>query len=190
MMLSVMARSSSRSPDCSAKPTASVHLYTSESEYTGPRCATSLLPASRKKFVIRPFASSSFSIDGMLFSTFVSRRAPQNPCVMVTACTGMLCSLAYGDLSTKSTPSSFQSAVAALAAPPPVAPNKLRTGTELTRAADAAAPTNSRRDNFDLLAILASQEQPVQFPYKGFSSPLWSKRLHILHDKSSTQMHA
>src|SRR5208282_1785775 len=114
----------------------------------------------------------------MLFSTFVSRRAPQNPCVIVTACTGMLCSLAYGDFSTKSTPSSFQSALAALAPPLQAAPNSPCIGTELSVAADTAAPTNSRRDNFGLLAILASPEPPLQSSYRGFEPALQQTFTH------------
>jgi hypothetical protein len=43
---------------------------------------------------MRPFASSSFSMLGMLLATLVSRRAAQKPDVMVTACTGMLRSFA------------------------------------------------------------------------------------------------
>src|SRR5271163_4935700 len=92
----------------------------------------------------------------MLLSTLVSRRAPQNPSVIVTACTGMLCNLAYGDLSTKRTPSSFQAGSAALGLPPQDEPKKFGIGTELTVAADNAAPTNSLRDNRDRFDIFAS----------------------------------
>src|SRR5579859_1348441 len=70
----------------------------SESEYTGPRWAAVLFPVRRRKLSMRPFTSSSFSIDGMLLSTLVARRGDQNPVSMVTACTGTQRSLAYRDL--------------------------------------------------------------------------------------------
>src|SRR5579862_4783927 len=100
----------------------------------------------------------------MLLSTFVVRRAPQNPAVIVTACTGILCSFAYGDLSKNSTPSSFQSALGALAPACQVAPSNPRAGTTLTAAADTAAPTNSRRVNFAFFAMLASPDPPIVLP--------------------------
>src|SRR5215470_15282151 len=59
---------------------------------------------------MRPLPSSNFSIEGMLFSTFVRRRAPQKPEVIVTACTGTFRSLAWGDLARFKTPWSFGSA--------------------------------------------------------------------------------
>src|SRR5713226_9243446 len=70
----------------------------SESEYTGPRCAAVLFLVSLRKLSMRPFTSSSLPMEGMLAFTFVSRRGDQNPASIVTACTGTLCSFAYGDL--------------------------------------------------------------------------------------------
>src|SRR4029077_6847563 len=107
---------------------------------------------------MRPLASSSCSIEGMLFATLVWRRAPQNPSVIVTACTGTLCSLAYGDLSTKSTPSSFQ---LRSDEPGPLCPEKaisLWSGREPIAVTEIAEPTNARRDICDLLVMLSSSE--------------------------------
>src|SRR5450755_4383887 len=95
---------------------------------------------------MRPLASSSFSIDGMLLFTFVSRRAPQKPEPIVTACTGMLCNLAKGDLLRKRTPSSFQAGADPSAADSILKLSKVLNGMALTVAAEMADPTNSRRE--------------------------------------------
>ena len=90
----VRLRNSGTSPDCSVKATASVHLYMSVSEATRPFWGAEPLPASRRKFSIRPSRSISSRIMGMLVSTSVFLRRAQNPSVIVTARMGMLCSLA------------------------------------------------------------------------------------------------
>src|SRR5258708_17727022 len=46
---------------------------------------------------MRPLASNNLPIEGMLLLTLTSRRCAQKPFSMVTACTGTLRSLAYGD---------------------------------------------------------------------------------------------
>src|SRR5580704_17221541 len=95
---------------------------------------------------MRALASSSFSVEGMLLVTLTSRRAPQKPAVMVTACTGMLRSLAYGDLSTNRTPSSFQDELDASGLCGFAGVRNLSTGIAVIAAAEIAEPTNSRRE--------------------------------------------
>src|SRR5277367_3315646 len=95
---------------------------------------------------MRPLASRSFSIEGILLLTLTSRRAPQKPDVMVTACTGMLWSLAYGDLSTNRTPSSFQDGPDASGLCCCAGVRNLSTGTAEIAATEIAEPTNSRRE--------------------------------------------
>src|SRR5215472_15558467 len=164
MILSVRLRRSGRSPDCRAKPAASVHLYTSESEYTGPCCGASLLPCRRRKLSMRPLASSNFSIDGMLFSKFVWRRAAQKPEGMVTACTGTFRNLAWGDWTRLSTPWFFQWGFVEEPTAEDDAVSSFRdgdrwlSGMEATAAVEMAEPTNWRREISGLFVMLTSQK--------------------------------
>src|SRR5439155_26340336 len=112
IILSTVGRRSWRSPDWRAKPTASVHLYMSESENTGPCCSALLLPARRRKLFMRPLASSRSCMVGMLRVKLILRRGIQKPSLMVTAYTGMFHSLDGGDLVRFSTDLSCQGGVA------------------------------------------------------------------------------
>src|ERR1017187_7680101 len=105
---------------------------------------------------MRPLTSSNFSIEGMLLSMLIRRRAPQNPCVMVTACTGTLRSFANGDLSTNRTPSSLQSGLDAFESCKNEEGRELCTGQPATAAAEMAEPTNWRRENREYWDILTS----------------------------------
>src|SRR6266446_5896890 len=129
----------------------------SESEYTGPRCAAVLFPVSRRKLSMRPLTSRSLPIDGTLLVTFVSRRGDQNPASIVTACTGTLRSLAYGDFAKFRIPWSRQDGDAAGAAEscaraprPPANPlnSFCAPGSTEIAEADIAEATNFLREYF------------------------------------------
>src|SRR5262249_28104194 len=131
---------------------------------TGPRCGASLLPARRRKLSMRPLASSSFSIEGMLFSTLVWRRAAQKPEVIVTACTGTFRSLAWGDLTRFRTPSFFQSefdeepeALESKVVSSFPDPHRGPSGTEAAAAAETAELTNWRREISGAFVMLTSR---------------------------------
>src|ERR1700682_1369432 len=141
----------------------------SESEYTGPRCAAVLFPVSRRKLSMRPLTSRSFPIDGMLAFTFVSRRGDQNPASIVTACTGTLCSFAYGEFARFRMPWSRQAGVVVSATEscsrPPRAPvNPIKRfgapgSTEIAEA-DIAEATNFLREYFCFPFMVALPTQP------------------------------
>ena len=112
---------------------------------------------------MRPLASSSFSMEGMLFSTFTCRRAAQKPEAMVTACMGTFRNLAWGDLTRFSTPSSFHSKP--VEAPTAAEPDggsfsldrgRLLSGRAAIVAAEMAEPTNWRREISGLFVIPTS----------------------------------
>src|SRR5579884_1395360 len=138
---SVIFRSCGRSSDCRAKPTASVHLYTSESEYTGPVCGAELLPSSRRKLFMRPLASSRSCIEGILFVTFTSRRFLQKPSLMLTARIGTCRSFACGDLARFSMPWFFQSGDCNGASVPDCRESAVFSGNALAPDREEAAAT-------------------------------------------------
>src|SRR6266849_4583249 len=136
----------------------------SESEYTGPRWSALLFPVSRRKLSMRPFASSSLPMEGMLVLTLVSRRGDQKPLSMVTACTGTLCSLAWGDSARFRIPWSRQAGLlvcatescscAPMAASKPCKSFCAPGSTEMAEA-DTAEATNSLREYFCLAFMVA-----------------------------------
>src|SRR5215467_3454755 len=114
---------------------------------------------------MRPLPSSSFSIDGMLFSTLVSRRAPQKPEVIVTACTGTFRNLACGDFARFNTPWSFHpgfveefTGVEGDADLPRGGHARLPRGSEPAAAAETAVLTNCRREISERFVISAPQQ--------------------------------
>src|SRR6266478_2504971 len=140
----------------------------SESEYTGPRWAALLFPVSRRKLSMRPFASSSLPMEGMLELTLVLRRGDQKPLSIVTACTGTLCSLAWGDFARLRIPWSRQAGVMVSSAEfcsraPTARANPLRSfcdpgSTEMAEA-DTAEATNFLREYFCLAFMVALPTQ-------------------------------
>src|ERR1044071_7535402 len=88
---------------------------------------------------MRPLASSSLPMVGMLFSTLAARRPDQNPARRVTARTGTLRSLACGEPARFRTPCSLQGGDAAPRSRP------VPGGRVEKAAADATVVTNRRR---------------------------------------------
>src|SRR5690242_8323951 len=117
---------------------------------------------------MRPLTSNSLPIDGMLLVTFVSRRGDQNPASIVTACTGTLRSLAYGDFAKFRIPWSRQGGDAVSAAEscsrvprPPANPlnSFCAPGSMEIAEVDTAEATNFLREYFPftIMARLPSQ---------------------------------
>src|SRR5216683_5585907 len=114
---------------------------------------------------MRPLTSSSLPIDGMLLVTLISRRGDQNPASIVTACTGTLCSFAYGDLARFRIPWSRHCGVVVsatelcAASRVPIARVKLpksfcAPGSTEIAEADIAEATNFLREYFPFMATL------------------------------------
>src|SRR5580692_11595751 len=140
----------------------------SESEYTGPFCGSDDLPSRRKKLSIRPCATNSSCMLGMLALRLVFRRLDQNPSSITTARTGTGRSLAYGERAVSTTPAFFHTSGPAVvpfgssasAENNPPCPARERAGDRTVAAVEAR---NVRRDQARFMRAAAPLKSDIPF---------------------------